>query len=149
LLFCAQCGVTVFAADKQPITGWEAESEYDRLYRPDQYVKLKGTLVEIIEVVPKPGMVPGVGMVFHIRDGERATVHFAPKWFARFLIYGFKKGDNVKVKGCWAEIEGKKFFMASKVRNGEVFEMKFRRTMDGKPYWTLTPEEMIKEKLEQ
>jgi len=148
LLFGSQLATTVYAAEQQDITGWENGSEYNRLYRVDKYVKLKGSMVEIIDVVPLKGMAPGIGMIILLGDGERVTVHFAPKWFAKFLNYGFKKGDSVKVKGCWAEISGKKVFLASKVRNGEYFEVKFRRTMDGRPYWTLKPEEMIQEKLE-
>ena len=148
LLFSFQLQGVTHAADEQDITGWERDSAYNRLYRVDQYQKLKGTLVEIIEVVPMKGMAPGLGMVIRLKSGEKATIHFAPKWFAKFLTYGFKPGDPVKVKGCWAEIDGNKVFLASKVRNGEVFEMKFRRTRDGMPYWSLTSEEMIKEKLE-
>jgi hypothetical protein len=99
-------------------------------------------------VVPLKGMAPGLGMIILLKSGEKATVHFAPKWFAKFLTYGFSPGDPVKVKGCWAEIGGKKVFLASKVRNGEYFEIKFRRTKDGTPYWTLKPDEMIQERLE-
>ena len=148
LLFGSQFSTTLHAAEQQDITGWEKGSEYNRLYRVDKYVKLKGTMVEIIDVVPMQGMAPGIGMIILLRDGERVTAHFAPKWFAKFLNYGFNKGDSVKVKGCWAEINGKKVFLASKVRNGEYFEVKFRRTRDGRPYWTLKPEEMIQERLE-
>ncbi len=148
LLFSFQLQGVTYAADKQDITGWERDSVYNRLYRVDQYQKLEGTVVEIIEVVPMKGMTPGLGMVILPKSGEKATVHFAPKWFAKFLTYGFKPGDSVKVKGCWAEIDGKKIFLSSKVRNGEFFEMKFRRTKDGMPYWSLTSEEMTMEKLE-
>ena len=148
LLFSFQLQGVACAADEQDITGWERDSAYNRLYRVDQYQKLKGTVVEIIDVVPLNGMAPGLGMIILLNSGEKATLHFAPKWFARLLTYGFKPGDPVKAKGCWVEIEGKKVFLASKVRNGEVFEMKFRRTKDGVPYWSLTSEEMIKEKLE-
>ena len=148
LLFASQLTSNVYAAEQQDIAGWENGSAYNRLYRVDKYVKLKGTMVEIIDVVPMQGMAPGIGMIILLRDGERVTAHFAPKWFAKFLNYGFNKGDSVKVKGCWAEINGKKVFLASKVRNGEYFEVKFRRTRDGRPYWTLKPEEMIQERLE-
>ena len=148
LLFGPQLTSTVYAAEQQDIAGWEDGSAYNRLYRVDKYVKLKGVMVEIIDIVPMQGMAPGIGIIILLRDGERVTVHLAPKWFAKFLSYGFSKGDTVKVKGCWAEIGGKKVFLASKVRNGEYFEMKFRRTRDGKPYWTLKPEEMIQERLE-
>jgi hypothetical protein len=148
LFFGSQLTTPVFAAEQQDIAGWENGSEYNRLYCVDKHVKLKGTMVEIIDVVPMKGMAPGIGMIILLRDGARVTVHLAPKWFAKFLTYGFNKGDSVNVKGCWAEISGNKVFLASKVRNGEYFEMKFRRTRDGRPYWTLKPEEMIQERLE-
>lgn len=148
LLFGSQLITTLYAAEQQDIAGWENGSEYNRLYRVDKRVKLKGTMAEIIDLVPMQGMAPGIGMVILLRDGEKVNVHLAPKWFAKFLSYGFNKGDRVNVKGCWAEISGNKVFLASKVRNGEYFEMKFRRTRDGRPYWTLKPEEMIQERLE-
>ena len=148
LLFGSQLSTTLYAAEKQDMAGWENGSEYNRLYRVDKYMSLKGTMVEIIDVVPMEGMATGAGMIILLPGGERVTIHFAPKWFAKFLNYSFNKGDKVKVKGCWAEIGGKKVFLASKVRNGEYFEVKFRRTKDGTPYWTLKPEEMIQERLE-
>ena len=148
LLFSSQLTGTVYAAGDGDLKGWEKDSQYNALYQVEQYQKIKGTLVDIIEVTPFPDMSPGLGMIFRLRDGEMVTVHLAPSWFAKFVIYAFKKGDPVKAKGCWAEIGGKKVFMASKVRNGEYFEIKFRRTKDGTPYWTMTPEEITQERLE-
>ncbi|MFC1896654.1 hypothetical protein ACFL0Q_08380, partial [Thermodesulfobacteriota bacterium] len=52
---------------------------------------------------------------------------------------------HVKVKGVWADIDGREVFMASKVKRGEYFEIKVRRTRDGTPYWTLTAEELAEE----
>jgi hypothetical protein len=142
-------GNGVVAAGGNPeMAGWEKDSQYNRLYRVDKYTKIKGSLLEFIEVIPMPGMSPGLGMLIQLRNGEKATVHLGPKGFAHMLTQGFDKGDRIKVKGCWAELGGKKIFMASKIRNAEYFEMKFRRTRDGIPYWTLTQEEMIREKLE-
>ena len=37
-------------------------------------------------------------------------------------------------------------FIASKVKKGEYFEFKVRLTKDGKPFWTLSPEELKKER---
>lgn len=50
------------------------------------------------------------------------------------------------VKGCWAEINGKDVFMASKVKKGESFEFKVRMTKDGTPFWTMTPDQVAKER---
>ncbi|MGD8382091.1 MAG: hypothetical protein PVJ11_08105 [Syntrophobacterales bacterium] len=132
-----------YAAEKADSTGWEKEGVYNRLYRVDQYQKIKGTLVEIIEIKPMPGMAPGMGLIMISRKKEKVTVHLGPKWFVHFLMRGFKPGDSIKVKGAWAQIKGERFFIASKVRNAEFFEVKFRKTKDGTPYWTMTPEEII------
>jgi hypothetical protein len=83
-------------------------------------------------------------MIVRLRDsGEKALIHLGPKWFVDFLTQGFAPEDAVKVKGVWAEIEGEKVFMASKLRKAEFFEVKFRKTEDGMPYWTMTPEEIM------
>ena len=131
------------------ITGWERDSDYNRLYNVENFTKIKGELVDIIDIQPMEGMAPGLGMVLRLRSGEMATVHVSPKWFAGLVPFGFKIGDPVNAKGCWAELNNEKIFMASKIRNGEYFEIKFRRTSDGTPYWTLTPEDMVQEKLEE
>lgn len=143
LNFSLQQRAKAYAAQERASTGWERGSEYNRLYRVDQYQTISGTLVEIIKITPIPGMSPGTGMILISRDNEKVMVHLGPKWFVDLLVLGFKPGDRVKVKGAWAQIKGKRFFMASKVRNSEFFEVKFRKTKDGMPYWTMTPEEII------
>jgi hypothetical protein len=143
LNFSFQQRAKAYATQQQASTGWERGSEYNRLYRVDQYQTLTGTLVEFIEITPIPGMSPGTGMILISRDNEKVVVHLGPKWFVDFLVSGFKPGDSVKVKGAWAQIKGKRFLMASKLRNAEFFEVKFRKTKDGTPYWTMTPQEII------
>ena len=143
LHFGMQCAPSAYAAEKGHLTGWEKEGNYNQLYRVDRYQKLKGTLVEIIELTPMPGMSPGIGLIMISRKNEKVTVHLGPKWFVQLLMRGFKPGDSIKVKGAWAQIKGERFFIASKVRNAEFFEVKFRKTKDGTPYWTMTPEEII------
>ena len=52
----------------------------------------------------------------------------------------------MKVKGVWAEVQGKDVFMASKVKKGDYFELKVRLTKDGTPFWTMSPEELARER---
>ena len=52
----------------------------------------------------------------------------------------------MKVKGVWAEIDGKEVFMASKVKRGDYYEYKVRLTKDGTPFWTMSPEELARER---
>jgi len=133
----------VYAAEERSSAGWEKGSEYNNHYHAEQDTVIKGTMVKFIEITPMKSMSPGIAMILISRDNEKVTVHLGPKWFVDLLVRGFKPGDGVKVKGVWAQIKGERFFMASKVRNGELFEVKFRKTKDGTPYWTMTPEEII------
>ena len=135
--------VNAYAAEERSSAGWEKGSEYNNHYRADKYTVIKGTVVQFIEITPMKSMSPGIAMILLSRDNEKVTVHLGPKWFVDLLVRGFKPGDKVKVKGAWAQIKGERFFMASKVRNAELFEVKFRKTKDGTPYWTMTPEEII------
>ena len=135
--------VNAYAAEERSSAGWEKGSEYNNHYRADKDTVIKGTMVQFIEITPMKSMSPGIAMILISRDNEKVMVHLGPKWFVDLLIRGFKPGDRVKVKGAWAQIKGERFFMASKVRNAELFEVKFRKTKDGTPYWTMTPEEII------
>ena len=46
----------------------------------------------------------------------------------------------------WAEIDGKDVFMASKIKKGDFFDLKVRLTKNGKPFWTMDPEELARER---
>lgn len=136
------------AQEKAELVGWEKDSAYNKLYNISEFDDFKGVVEEIIEVTPMPGMASGVGMKVRDQDKEMVVVHLGPKSFVKMDGLGFKKGDKVKVKGVWAAIGGKDVFMASKVKKGYDFEYKVRRTKDGTPFWTLSPEELAKEKQE-
>ena len=139
-------GATGMAQDKPDLAGWGKDSEYNKKYQTNEFDEFKGTVEEIIEIKPLPGMAPGVGLKVKDQDKDMVTVHIGPKSFVKVDSIGLKKGDRVKVKGAWAQIEGKDVFMASKVKKGENVELKVRRTKDGVPFWTMSPEELAKEK---
>jgi len=53
---------------------------------------------------------------------------------------------RIKIKGVWAEINGKDVFMASKVKQDPDFEIiKVRLTKDGTPFWTMNSEQLAME----
>ncbi|GLI35156.1 hypothetical protein [Desulforhabdus amnigena] len=135
-----------FGADKGDLTGWEKGSEYNRFYNSSEMDQFKGQVEEIVEVIPLPGMAPGVGLKVKDQDGDMVEVQLGPKSFVNVDSIGLKKGDKVKVKGVWADIGEKEVFMASKVKKSETVELKVRKTKDGTPFWTMTPEELAKEK---
>ena len=127
------------------IEGWEKDSSYNGFYDLDQKDKLKGVVLNIINVTPLPGMAPGVGLVVRsTRDGT-VSVHLGPRSFINLNNIWKMKGADVKVRGVWAEIDNEKVFMAYKVKSRSQV-LKLRRTRDGTPHWTMTPEELARER---
>lgn len=58
---------------------------------------------------------------------------------------GTVHGDDKRDMGGW-EIDGKVVFMASKIKKGTDWEFKVRLTKDGTPFWTMSPEQLAKER---
>lgn len=136
--------VTAYAAPKN-MAGWEEDGAYNQLYTATELDKFKGNVQKIIEIVPMKGMAPGVGLIMKDGDGDKVVVHIGPKSFLGDSI-GIKRGERIKIKGSWAEIDGKDVFMASKIKKGDFFELKVRLTKNGKPFWAMDPEELARER---
>jgi len=135
------------AVDEKQMKGWEVDSPYNRLYDVKESEKFRAWVVGFKEEPPMQGMSPATIMI--VKDGDDLIdVHVCPTWFAKPEDIGVKKGDRVKLKGVWAEVEGKDVFMASKIKKGDsdVFEFKVRLTKNGKPFWTMTKEELALER---
>lgn len=136
------------ASAEQPkdMGGWEIGSPYNQHYDPKELDYFRANIVDVMELVPMEGMSPAVALkVQESPDDEPIVVHLCPVWFAEPGSIGLKKGDRVKIKGVWTEIDGKDVFMASKVKKGDYFQFKVRLTKDGTPFWTMTPEMLAKE----
>jgi hypothetical protein len=132
------------ATQEFDMKGWGMNDPYQQYYDINKFEKLRAWVVGFKTEPPMPGMSPATMMV--VKDGRRLIdVHICPTWFAKPGEVGVKKGDRVKIKGCRAEVAGKEVFIASKVKKYNYFEFKVRLTKNGKPYWTLTPEELIRE----
>jgi len=129
----------------QDMGGWEEDGAYNQLYQASELDKFKGYVQKVTTVIPMKGMSEGVAIILKDGDGDKITVHVGPKWFLGDSI-GIKRGEKVKVKGSWAEIDGEDVFMASKIKKGDFFELKVRLTKNGKPFWTMSPEELAKER---
>ena len=148
----AVIGILVFtfllghAGEQRDMGGWELDSPYNKLYNPGESDRLRVIVVEIKDVIPMPGMSPGVALVVRESEDERILVHVCPSWYLDKNDIGIKKGDKVKIRGAWVQIDGEDVFIASKIKKGNYFELKVRLTSSGKPFWTMGPEELAKEK---
>lgn len=131
-------------AGEYDMQGWGIKDPYNKLYNVAKLEKFRAWVVGFKTEPPMPGMSPATIMI--VRAGKRLIdVHICPTWFVKPEDVGIKKGDRVKIKGCRAEVAGKEVFIASKVKKYNYLEFKVRLTKNGKPFWTMTPEELISE----
>lgn len=134
-----------FAVCAEEKKGWGDADEYNQYYNLKELDKLKGRVESFKEVEPLPGMSKATVLILD-EDGDKIVVHLCPVWYAKAKDTGIKRGDKVKIKGSWAEINGEDVFIASKVKKGEHYEFKVRLTSDGKPFWNMTQEELARER---
>jgi len=135
----------VQAEDNPAMKGWEADSPYNQLYDVREYEKIRAWVVRVKEVVPMPGMSPATAI--DVREGDEVfEVHLCPTWYRKPSEIRLKKGDRVKIRGAWAEVNGKEVFLASKVKQDpDTTIIKVRLTKDGTPFWTMPPEQLAME----
>jgi hypothetical protein len=148
-LICAICTCIPLGNSHAEETdlGWEVDSPYNKLYNNQERDSLKGVLVKFTEITPMKGMAPGTGFI--LREGnEEINVHLCPLSYSNAKQTGLKKGEKTKIKGAWAVVDDQDVFMAAKVKQGENFEFKVRRTKDGTPFWAMSEEMLAKEKSE-
>ena len=135
------------AEEKKDMQGWEKESPYNKLYDVREYEKLRAWFVRAKEVIPMPGMSPATAIDV-LEGSELIEVHLCPTWYRKPSDIKLKKNARIKIKGVWAEINGKDVFMASKIKKDPNQEIiKVRLTKDGTPFWTMTPERVAWEML--
>ena len=147
LALCALSLGVGYGAEKSGNQGWEIDSAYNKHYNLDEWDSFKGTVVGFQKITPLPGMSPGVALVVKDLDSDEVvTVHLGPSSFVNPNSISLRKGDEVNVKGVWAEIGGQEVFMASKVKKGDGYEYKVRLTKDGTPFWTMSAGELAREK---
>ncbi len=139
--------VGVVAEEKRDMQGWGPDDPYNQHYDVREFEKMRVWVIRVVEVVPMPGMSPGTAVIVKERVGsEEFEVHLRPTWYRKPSEIMLKKNDRVKLKGVWAEINGKDVFMASKIKKDPNFDIiKVRLTKDGTPFWTMSAEQLAKE----
>ena len=133
------------AEEKRDMQGWEIDSPYNKLYDIREYEKIRAWVIRVKEVVPMPGMSPATAL--DVREGSDVfEVQLCPTWYRKPSEIRLKKNERIKLKGVWAEINGKDVFIASKIKKDPDIEIiKVRLTKDGTPFWTMTSEQVAME----
>ena len=133
------------AGEKRDMQGWGIDDPYNKLYDIREFEKIRASVVRVKEVVPMPGMSPATAL--DVREGDDVfEVHLCPTWYRKPDEIRLKKNERIKLKGVWAEVNGKDVFIASKIKKDPDFEVvKVRLTKDGTPFWTMTPERLAAE----
>ena len=137
--------ISVQAEEKRDMKGWGINDPYNKLYDVREFEKVRAYVIRVKEVVPMPGMSPATAL--EVREGAyKWEVHLCPTWYRKPSEIRLKKNERIKLKGVWAEINGKDVFMASKIKKDPNTEIiKVRLTKDGTPFWTMTPEQLAME----
>ena len=138
-----------YAGDVDPelMKGWEVDSKYNKHYDVREYEKLRAWFLRAKEVIPMPGMSPATAVEV-LEGAEVIEVHLCPTWYRKPSDIKLKKNERIKIKGVWAEINGKDVFMASKIKKDPNTDIiKVRLTKDGTPFWTMPPEQLAWEML--
>jgi hypothetical protein len=145
LMFAASLpGNAAPSSDSNDLAGWGPDDPYNRLFDHSAVEKIKGRVVGFKFERPLPDMSPATIMM--INDGSGSIeVHICPTWFARPEDIGVRVGDRVKIRGCRVEIGGKSVIMAAKIKKRGFHEFKVRLTKNGKPFWTFSLEEVVRE----
>ncbi len=133
------------AEEKRDMQGWGINDPYNQHYDVREFEKIRAWVVRVKEVVPMPGMSPAT--VLEVREGAYIhEIHLCPTWYRKPSEIRLKKDERIKIKGVWAEINGKDVFMASKVKKDPNTDIiKVRLTKDGTPFWTMTQQQLAKE----
>ena len=145
ILFFTVFSLSLQVSEAGDIKGWESNSKYNSYYNHKERDSLKGILTKFKKITPLPGMAAGTAFILKEGD-EDILVHLCPQSFADAKETGLRKGAKTKVKGSWAYINDRDVFIASKVKQGEHFEFKVRLTKNGTPFWTMTADELAKER---
>jgi hypothetical protein len=133
------------AEEQRDMQGWGIDDPYNQLYDVREFEKMRAWVVRVKEVVPMPGMSPATAL--EVREGAYVhEIHLCPTWYRKPSEIRLKKNARIKIKGVWAEIDGKDVFMASKIKKDPNIEIiKVRLTKDGTPFWTMTQQQLAKE----
>jgi len=135
---------TAAAGNDRNMGGWGIDDPYNKFYDVKEFEQIRAWVKRIKTVIPLPGMSPGVALDVY-EGSQEFEVQIAPLWFMKPEELGIKPGDRIKIKGVWAEINGKDVFLASKIKKGDYWEFKVRLTKNGTPFWTMTQQELATE----
>lgn len=124
--------------------GWGSDDEYNSLYIVDDVEDMKVKVLNVMEVTPLPGMSPGTGLLVKDESDDEVVVHVCPAWYKRLTSIGIRKGEKIKLRGVYTEINGKYIIMAAKIKSKSK-TLKVRLTSDGTPFWTMSPAQLQKE----
>ena len=133
------------ADEKKDMQGWGIDDPYNKHYDIREFEKIRAWVVRLKVVVPMPGMSPATAV--EVRDGaELIEVHLCPTWYRKPYEIRLNPNERIKIKGVWAQINGKNVFMAAKIKmDPDTDIIKVRLTRDGTPFWTMTPEQLARE----
>lgn len=113
--------------------GWGHKSDYQRMYKPQTIVTVKGIVEEVEQIIPITGMCSGIHLKLKT-DSEVKSIHLGPSWFIERQYIKIEKGDAVEVTGSKIEYKGEPVVIAAEIKKEDSI-LKLRDE-NGYPRWS-------------
>ena len=112
---------------------WGKNSRYNKMYDVKTFIKIKGEITAIEQIVPNKGTSPGIHITVKT-ETEIYAIHLGPKWYLDKQTVQLKVGDKVEVQGSKVNIDSKQTIIAKAlVKDGNTLTL---RGQSGKPLWS-------------
>jgi sporulation protein YlmC with PRC-barrel domain len=109
--------------------------EYDRLYATGSTVDATGLVMLVEPTRPMKDMPEITSVALTTDDKQSYVIHLAPAWYLQDQGVTLKTGDRVSFKGRWAEIDGKRYLLASQIVPATGGKTYIIRRDDGTRQW--------------
>lgn len=116
------------------LEGWQANSEYNRKFDPNNIVTISGQVITEDRVTPIEGMSEGVQLSVRTDAGETVTVHLGPKSYLDKHRLSFMSKDSVEITGSRISLNGQPVIIATEVRKDD--DVLALRSETGYPEWS-------------
>ena len=109
-------------------------------------------LLRTVDIYERNGLLGGQFEIpWRIKTGNSTTssdIRIETEFIesSRADLLKLRRGDWVKVKGVWADIDDESIFIAAKIRKDNNYAFKVRLTSDGQPFWTMSADKLAMEK---
>jgi len=104
--------------------GWGIDSQYSRMFNPNNIESIKGSVTSVDSLIPMRGMSYGLHLNLKT-EKEIISVHLGPSWYFANNGIKIKPTKELIIKGSRITFEGKPAIIAMEIKkNGEGIKLR-------------------------